>query len=192
MKKCYKGQAGYFKYRKIKLGLITLTGFLLVLGIYLTGYLIYGTGKNYVTILSVVAVLPTAKFLVQYLMFPWKGFVDMEEYEALKVKCEPLNLYSELLITASEKRFQITYLLIDKDDNIAAYTPDEKADTDAFEKGVTNFLNYYDFNSKVKLYKDIKTYEKRCSQLAAKNKELTDGQHEHIETVFEKISIMSI
>lgn len=192
MKKYNKGEAGYFKHRKLQLGLVTITGLVLILGIYLTGYLIWGTPKNYVTILAVLAALPTMKFLVQYLMLPWKNYVDEKDYDELNNKCKPLKLYSEMMITASEKRYQISYLLIDMDDNIIAYTPDEKADTMAFEKGVTNFLNYYDFNSKVKLYTDLKSYTKRCKELSIRNRDITEEQQEHILYVYEKISIMSI
>lgn len=192
MKKCNKGEVGYFKYKKIQLGMVSLTGLILILGIYLTGYLIWGTPKNYVTILAILVVLPTMKFLVQYLLFPWKNFVVQKDYDELNNKCKPLKLYSELMITASEKRYQISYLLIDKDDNIIAYTPDEKADTMAFEKGVTNFLNYYDFNSKVKLYTDLKSYTKRCTELSIRNRDITMEEQEHILYVYEKISIMSI
>ena len=61
-----------------------------------------------------------------------------------------------------------------------------------FEKGVINFLNYYDYNAKVKLFKDASQFNKRVRQLAARNTELTDEEMEHIDTVFEKVSIMSI
>ena len=40
MKKCNKGEPGYFKYKKTQLGMVSLTGLVLILGIYLTGYLI--------------------------------------------------------------------------------------------------------------------------------------------------------
>lgn len=192
MKKSFKGQAGYFKYKKTTLGLISLIGFLLMFGIYLAGYLFWGTGKNYLTILAVLVILPTAKFFVQYLMIPWKGYVTLDDYEEMNSKCGTLKLYSELMITAQEKRFQISYLLIDKEENIIAYTPDIKTDAQAFEKGVTNFLNYYNFNSKVKLYNDLKSFEKKCVNLASRNKEITQEEFEHTELIFEKISIMSI
>ena len=192
MKKKYKGQPGYFKYKKLQNGFISLAGLLVILGIYIAGYIYYGTPKNYITILAICIFLPVAKFMVQYFMFPWKGYVTQEEYDEIASSCGELDLYSELMVTASEKRFQISYLLIDKEDNIIAYTMDEKADTVSFEKGVTNFLNYYEFNSKVKLYTDLKSFQKRCSNLAVRNKEITAENQEHIQLVFEKICIMSI
>ena len=59
-----------------------------------------------------------------------------------------------MIMTAKEKCFAINMLVIDKDENIVAYTCDDKAVPEKFEKGVTNFLNYYDYNAKVKLFKD--------------------------------------
>lgn len=192
MKKKYKGQPGYFKYKKLQNGLISLAGLLIILAVYVAGYIYYGTPRNYITILAVCLFLPIAKFLVQYLMFPWKGYITQSEYDKIAGLCGELDLYSELMITASEKRFQISYLLIDKEDNIIAYTPDNKADITSFEKGVTNFLNYYEFNSKVKLYTELKSFEKKCTNLATRNKELTIEEKEHIQLVLEKISIMSL
>lgn len=192
MKKIYKGNPGYLKSRKIKLGIGVCAGILLIVAIYAAGYIIFDTPKNYVTILAVLAVLPVAKILIQYLMVPWKNNADISEYEQLKKDIEPLPLYCEFMITAQEKRFPILYLVIDKNENIIAYTKNEKADCQAFEKGVVNFLNYYDLNSKVKLYTDLKQFTKKAVQLARQNAEITDSQKEHILYIYEKISIMSV
>ncbi len=192
MKKIQKGQRGYMRSRKIKLGIGCLAGFLLMFVIYFTGYIIFDTSKNYVTILAVLVILPTAKLFVQYLMIPWSCKVSDEAYDQVLRNVSPLNLYEDLLITAQEKAFAINFLVIDKDDNIVAYTADEKAQPERFEKGVTNFLNYYEFDSKVKLFKDLGQFNKRVKQLAARNTGLTDEQKEHIRLVFEKVSIMSV
>ena len=69
--------------------------------------------------------------------------IEKEDFDLVEKLCEPLPVYAELVITASEKRYSISYLLVDKDENIIAYTKDLKADKDAFKKGVVNFLNYY-------------------------------------------------
>ena len=95
----------------------------------------------------------------------------------------------------SPENDNIIYEFIGKDDkneNIIAYTKNEKADCQAFEKGVVNFLNYYDLNSKVKLYTDLKQFTKKAVQLAGQNAEITDSQKEHILYIYEKISIMSV
>ncbi|MCM1308581.1 MAG: hypothetical protein NC223_08285 [Butyrivibrio sp.] len=191
-KNIQKGERGYLRSRKIRLGIGSLCGFLLMVLIYLTGYLIYGTVKNYVTILAVLVILPTAKIFVQYLLLPWKCRAPEEEYKELAALCLPLKLYCELLITAQEKSFEIMYLLIGGDESIIAYTANPKSESGRFEKGVTNFLNYYEFDSKVKLFTDLGQFKKRAKQLAARSAELTDEQREHISTVFEKISIMSV
>lgn len=192
MKYIFKGEKGYFKSRKTKLGIGSLTGFLLMVVTYFIGYLIFDTGKNFVTIIAVLIVLPTVKIFVQYLMIPWYKKRPEDELLSLQTICAPLKLYTELLITASEKNFEIIYLLIDRNDNIIAYTEKSTKNTELFEKGVTNFLNYYNFDSKVKLFTDLKQFEKRAKQLAASNAELTEDNLEHINLVFEKLSIMSI
>ena len=192
MEKTQKGQRGYLRRRKIKLGIGSLTGFLIMILIYFIGYLLFDTAKNYVTILAVLIVLPTAKIFIQYLMIPWKCRATDEEYDEAEKNAAPLKVYGDLLITAQEKSFAISFLVIDKDDNIIAYTADDKAEPEKFEKGVTNFLNYYEFDTKVKLFKDAGQFNKRAKQLAARNSELTDDQKEHIELVFEKLSIMSV
>ena len=150
------------------------------------------TNKNLLTVLAMIIFIPTAKFLIDYFMIPWKSFVRPEEYTEVEKICEPLPVYAELVITASEKRYSISYLLVDKDDNIVAYTTDGKADKEGFKKGVTNFLNYYNFDSKVELYSDYEAYISRCKEISALNLELTDKDDEHIALVLSKISIMSI
>ena len=192
MTKISKGQPGYYRNRKKQFGLLCLLGFLLVLGIYFTGYWIAGTNKNTLTILAIIIFIPTAKFLVDYFMIPWKSFVSQEDFDKVQKECEPLPVYAELVITASEKRFNVAYLLVDKDENIIAYTKDEKADKEAFRKGVVNFLNYYNFNAKPELYTDYEAFMEKCKTLAANNVDITEEEDNHMVVVIEKISIMSI
>lgn len=187
-----KGEPGYFRYRKKKLLFGSLTGFLMMFLFFFTGYLIYGTPKNLITILAVLVVLPTVKIYVQYLMIPWKHNADVQFFEELKKKYPNLDFYAELLITGAEKSFEITYLAIDKDENIIAFTENESSDAGKFEKAVTNFLNYYNYDAKVKLFKNQKDFEKRIKQLSDGKDAPTNEQKEHMDTVYEKISIMSI
>ena len=125
-------------------------------------------------------------------MIPWKSFVSQEDFDKVQKECEPLPVYAELVITASEKRYNVDYLLVDKDENIIAYTKDEKADKEAFKKGVINFLNYYNFDAKPELYTDYEDFIAKCKALAADNENITEEEDNHIMVVIEKISIMSI
>lgn len=192
MTKINKGQPGYYKNKKKKYGLICLIGFLLVFGIYFAGYWISGTNKNLLTVLAMIIFIPTAKFLIDYFMIPIKGFVSKEDFTTVEKLCEPLPVYAELVITASEKRYSISYLLVDKDENIIAYTKDLKADKEAFKKGVVNFLNYYNFDAKVELFTDYDAFVSKCKELASANEGITEEEDNHIAFVIEKLSIMSI
>ena len=190
--KVFKGEVGYFRYRKKRLLIATISGFLLMFLFFFTGYLIYATARNLITILAVLVVLPTAKIYVQYMMLPWKNSGDKAFFDNIKEKYPCLDIYGEMLITGSEKRFEITYLAIDKNDNIVAFSMNQNSDEGLFKKAVVNFLNYYNFDAKVSLCTDISTFEKKLKKLSEDRQMPTEEQREHMELVFEKISIMSI
>ena len=103
-----------------------------------------------------------------------------------------MDFYAELLMTGLDKRYEITYLAIDKDENITAYSGNPKSEKELFSKAVVNFLNYYNFDAKVKLFTDIREFEKHLKKIETGKTSPTPEQKEHMEVVFEKVSIMSI
>ena len=188
----FKGEPGYNKKRKKKLMWGSITGFLLMFLLFITGYLIYGTAKNLITIGAVLVVLPTAKLYVQYLMLSWKNNADPAFYDKIKNENPDLKIVCELQVTGSEKNFEIMYLAISKDNDIVAYSANEKTDAVKFEKAVVNFLNYYNWDTKVKLFMDLEKFEARLKELSVNQTDLSQEEKEHMDTVFEKLSIMSI
>jgi hypothetical protein len=160
--------------------------------LFITGYLIYGTAKNLITIGAVLVVLPTAKIYVQYLMLSWKNNADPAFYDKIKNENPDLKIVCELQVTGSEKNFEIMYLAISKDNDIVAYSANEKTDAVKFEKAVVNFLNYYNWDTKVKLFMDLEKFEARLKELSVNQTDLSQEEKEHMDTVFEKLSIMSI
>ena len=187
-----KGNPGYNLHRKKKLMWGSIAGFLLMFLLFITGYYIYGTPKNLITVGAVIVVLPTTKIYVQYLMLSWKNNADAEFYEKIKTECPNMKISCELQMTGSEKNFEIVYLAISSANDIIAYTTNEKTEPAKFEKAVTNFLNYYNWDTKVKLYMNLDEFKARLYELSSQVDELSEEQKEHMETVFEKISIMSI
>lgn len=187
-----KGEPGYNKNRKKKLMWGSIVGFLLMFLLFISGYLIYGTAKNLITIGAVIVVLPTTKIYVQYLMLSWKNNADPEFLGKIKLENPNLKIVCELQVTGSEKNFEIMYLAISKNNDIVAYTANPKTDLYKFEKAVTNFLNYYNWDTKVKLYGDIEGFGTHLKELSAESGEVNPEEKEHMETVFEKLSIMSI
>lgn len=85
------------------------------------------------------------------MMLPWKNNADREYLEKIKAEYPDVDFYAELLMTGLDKRYEITYLAIDKDENITAYSGNPKSEKELFSKAVVNFLNYYNFDAKVKL-----------------------------------------
>ena len=187
-----KGQPGYLLHHKKIYGLWSLIGFLLVLAVFTVSYIIYQDARNYFNILSVLILLPTVKIYVQYSMLPWKNQIDPEQYASLKNTLGTIPVYCELLMTGSEKRFEILYLVIGPGEEILAFSKDLKSDPALFQKSVYQFLNYYNYDAKVTLYHDYEAYQKAVEALAAQYPTLSDEELNHIATVFEKVSIMSI
>ena len=190
--KVFKGQPGYFLSRKKKLLTGSLAGFLMMFLFFVTGFIIYGTPKNLFSVLAVITVLPTTKIYVQYMILPWKNNADREYLEKIKAEYPDVDFYAELLMTGLDKRYEITYLAIDKDENITAYSGNPKSEKELFSKAVVNFLNYYNFDAKVKLFTDIREFEKYLKKIETGKTSPTAEQKEHMEVVFEKVSIMSI
>ncbi len=187
-----KGEPGYTKYRKKRLLAGSVSGFMLMLLFFVTGYVIYGTPKNLVTIAAVIVVLPTVKIYVQYHMLSWKNNADTEYFERLKKENPSLGIYCELQMTGAEKNYEVMYLAVSKDKDVAAYSHNPATDCAKFEKSVVNFLNYYNWDTKAKMYLDLQEFERHVKSLSEKENGITEEQRREIETIFEKISIMSI
>ncbi len=192
MFKVQKGTIGYIKKKKIRLGIFTFGGFLFSFLLYLTGYLIFHTNKNTITVFAILIILPVAKVMAQFIAIPWTNQVNEEDAQKIKMQLNKLPIFYELIITSLETRFPILYLVIDKDDHIIAFTKQNNVDPEKFQKGVTNFLRHYNWEAEVQLFFDENKFQKRAIQLSEKNQELNQEDILHINEVFEKISIMSI
>ncbi len=193
MKKIYvKGQPGYCLHHKKIYGLISLLGFLMIIAIFTVSYIVLGTAKNYFNIASVIILLPTTKFFVQYLMLPWNFKINEQKFEEMNTMLGAIPTYCELLITGAETRFEILYLVIGPNDEILAYTSNLKSNTEKFKTAITNFLNYYQFDAKPQLFLKEDEFFDECLKLASNYPEITTDQVEHMKLVYEKLSIMSI
>ncbi len=201
MKQVEKGKLGYLKYRRTTYGLYSLVGFVIMFCFMMMSIMMYASLKAWPTIVGIIAILPTAKFFVQYLMIPKKSLITSEELKELNDLAHPGKIYADLFITASEKGYHIPCVYIDDAENIIAYTPDLKADKDKFRSGVTNFLNYYNYSAVVTLVNDIDALKSKIEfvKLGKQSGATGDGSDsssgtdgKHANEVFEKLSIMCI
>jgi len=206
MKQVEKGKIGYLKYRRTTYGLYSLIGFVIMVSFMMMSIMMYASLKAWPTIVGIIAILPTAKFFVQYLMIPKKSLITPEEYKELSALAHPGKIYADLFITASEKGYHIPYVYIDDSENIIAYTPDLKADKDKFKSGVTNFMNFYNYSVKVTLVNDIDALKSKMEFVklgdegtgalgmgeGASGTGEGAGKTGHVAEVFEKLAIMCI
>ena len=89
--KTEKGQPGYIKAKKQKYLLGAVVEFVIVIAIFVTGYIQTGSRLNLLTVVAVVGCLPAAKMLVEFItMAPYKS-IEEAKYQELEEKA-PLIL----------------------------------------------------------------------------------------------------
>lgn len=191
MKKVYKGQYGYLKYRKFKTGIALASGLLLVLAIFFTGLYLTGTRANILSVLAVVCVLPTAKIGVAFFMLPFRFPDYRSEYDEVRLNAAELVTGCDFVMTYNEKRGYVRYVVVTQT-GAFIYTPDKAIKLDELEKSVLNMLQLYnDRDITVKAFNDYNTFIKRLRSITAKN-ELSADVKDSLTTVLEHIMVLSV
>lgn len=112
--KIKRGDFGYIKAKKrsslVKTGLMAILGIVVfMIGLFLN----HMSNQNLFTVIAVLFVLPGAKSLVAFIvLFPYKS-APGELYEKAREKLsEGMTLYSDLVITSSEKVMHLDLLAV--------------------------------------------------------------------------------
>ena len=166
MLKQKKGEYGYLdglkKWNLTKM----LIGFGVVLAVLLAGILIFKSRTNYLTVLSVVLVLPAAKLAVDYIcLVPHKPCSE-ELKLSVEAASKDLSVVYDCVVSNSKKPIG-TQAVVITDSVICALTNEEKADKKLFETSVCDFLKADKLNVTVTLYTDEKTFLNRVKNLSA-------------------------
>ncbi|MGN0327824.1 MAG: hypothetical protein ACI4D4_02460 [Lachnospira sp.] len=174
MKKTEKGNYGYLGYKK-KLNLImTIAAFAVVLTVLVLGIIIFKSKTNYMTVLSVVLVLPAAKIAVSYFVLIPHKICPKELHEAVENNKGSLLSVYDVVVSNSKSPIGICAMVI-SDSNIAALTLDNKADKKMFETSLKEFMKNDKLNVNVTLYNDESTFLKRVKNMSENfNSEDTD------------------
>ncbi len=126
--KVKRGDFGYIKAKKKKSLCGTLVMACIGIAIFLIGlFLNKMSNRNIFTVIAVLFVLPGAKSLVAYIVaFPYHS-VEKERYEKVK-KALPENmvLYTDLVITSSEKVMNLDFAAVGNKQVIGLIGPKEK------------------------------------------------------------------
>lgn len=164
MVKTEKGKFGSLKNKKKNNLIFTIIAFSVVIAVFVAGLLIFHNKNNYMTIISIVLVLPAAKIAVGYFVLLSHKPCERELYERLEKTAPSLNKMYDLIISNTKKPVGVQACVI-TEKCICAYTLEEKTEQKFFEKSVTDFIKNEKLNVTVTLYKDEESFLRRVSTL---------------------------
>ena len=165
MKKSFKGDFGYIRYRR-QIGILRTGLFLLVvLALFLSGLFIFGSSKNYLSIIAALLCLPAGWSAVNLIMFlRAKGCSDSSFNKINKSKGGLLVRYDEV-ITSYDKNFNVAASTV-LDKNICCYVEDDSFDLIDLEKHIKKMMAQNGYGSySVKVFNKLDDFCLRLSQL---------------------------
>lgn len=163
-----KGQFGYLSAQKKRNLIIMVIAFALVIACFIIGLVIFKDKNNILTVVSIVLVLPAAKFAVAYFILVPHTAAQRQLKEAVeKISGSLIVLYDLVL---SNKVSPIgTQVVAITDTLIIALTNEMKADKKLFENSVKEFMQVDGCTVTVKLYTDEKSFLAKLNMLAKSN-----------------------
>ena len=165
MKKSFKGDFGYIRYRR-QIGLLRTGLFLLVvLALFLSGLFYFGSSKNYLSIIAALLCLPAGWSAVNLIMFlRAKGCSDSSFRKIEEIKGGLLVRYDEV-ITSYDKNFNVAASTV-LDKNICCYVEDDSFDLLDLEKHIKKMMAQNGYGSySVKAFNKLDDFCNRLSQL---------------------------
>ena len=164
MKK-YKGEYGYIDYRK-KLGIIRTTLFFAcVLGLFLTGIFVFGSQKNFLSIIAALLCLPTGWSGVNLIMFLRANSISPGDHSEIESHRGNLLIYYDMVITSYDKNYNLSAATV-LDKNICCYMADAEADENDLEKHIRKMMAQGGYSSySIKIFKKIDDFCARLDQL---------------------------
>lgn len=163
-KRIKKGDYGYLKVRKKRLGVATLICLCIVAAFFLVGYLTTKTRNNILTIMAILSALPTAKFAASFLvLLPYRG-VSLEQYEKVLEHAQGVRILADLVITTGEKTLPTLFVAI-HNSSVFGYAKAEKYDIAYAENFLTKNLMANGQKATVKIVKDEKVFFHRLDAM---------------------------
>ncbi len=187
--KITKGHYGYIRRRKknlsIKVGILAAG----IIGLLMLGYVTLGTKNNWLTIVAILTVLPTANLaVVLAALLPYKGR-PMEEYQQVTALTGDGVLDTELVITSkTDKAMELNYAYF-HEEGIYCYTINKKMDVKKTEGYLKTMLKNNGVSGEVKIFTDWRGFLKRLKTLPPSSRKTCDEILLKQEGVFRAISL---
>ena len=153
--KISRGQLGYLEYKKKRAIAGTIAMAVLGIIVFLVGFM---SNRNIFTVVAVLFALPGAKFLVAFIVaFPYHT-VGKEQYDKVKKHLgEGMELYTDLVITSSEKVMSLDFVAVGNN-QVIGLTSDKKVEISYIRKYLTDGVANWGDNYKVKIVESEKLF----------------------------------
>ena len=186
--KISRGELGYLEYKKKKA--LTGVGIMAVLGIivFLTGYFLNNmSNRNIFTIFAVLFVLPGTKFLVAFIVAFSYHTVGKEKYDMVKKHVgDGMQLYTDLVITSSEKVMSIDFIAVGNN-QVIGLAKDKKVEISYIRKYLTEGVSKWGDNYKVKIVESEKLFLNELDNV--KNTDVNEEQEENVKSYITSLII---
>ncbi len=165
MNKKYKGEYGYISYRK-RLGMVRTGIFLgVVLALFFAGLIIFGSSKNYLSILAALLCLPTGWSAVNLIMFMRAKPCSAAAYEEIKRHMGGLLVRFDEVVTSYDRNFNMSASTV-LDKNICCLMEDKTADASDLEKHIKKMMAQNGYSSySIKVFDSVDAFCTRLDQL---------------------------
>lgn len=179
--KVKKGDYGYLNNRKKKALIGVFAMIALGLAVFIIGlFLNKMSNRNIFSVIAVLFVLPGAKFLVRFIVtFPYHS-MDMKIYEKVKKHTdEKMELYSDMIITSSEKIMYLGFIAVGNK-YVVALLGNEKQEIEYIRKYLSDGVRNWGEGYKVKIFEDEKSFLKEIDSI--KTEDVNEEEERNVKS----------
>lgn len=190
--KVQQGTAGYISAKKRQLAVIIGAAAVIVIGLLVAGYIMYGSRLNWLTVVAILICLPVCRTIVNLIMLiPYTSLSEKTEME-ISGKTENLIVLYDLVITSEKKAMKIDAIVISRN-VVCGYSKSTKLDTDYAAKHIKSILEQNGIEKvTVKIFKDYVAFLSRAEgmqSIASVEKNEPGRREKEIEQLILDISL---
>ncbi|MBE5961326.1 MAG: hypothetical protein E7256_08060 [Lachnospiraceae bacterium] len=186
--KISKGEHGYIDRRKRQQLLRTIIMFSIAAAIYITGLALNKwENTNVFTIVAALWVLPSAKFLVNYIVLAPFKTVGEEQYEkVLPLVREGDTMYTDMVFTSTEKVMDLAFLII-RGNEAVGLIGREKEDASYMEQYLKDALKKRAFAVRVTIEKKEDVFLRHIKRDATES--LPEGELKRLQEFLQSLMV---
>lgn len=160
-----KGSFEYIKQRKKRQLSLTLLMFGIALGIFVLGLVLNKFDKrNIFTVFAVLAVLPSTKILISYIILIPFHSISKERYDAvMNATPEGVTVWTDVVFSSPEKVMMLDFMVIDHH-FVICYT-ENKDRMKMMEEYLRTGITKREYHYQLEMYDDFTRFTKRIGKL---------------------------